>query len=85
MDVAPSPAIPAHRAAGMPLCVETEIGIEKRCLTCGEYWPADAEFFEPKPRSKDRLSPRCIACIKARNWAYHAQHYFLFRRIREMP
>ena len=24
---------------------ETEIGVEARCTKCGDYWPADAEFF----------------------------------------
>jgi hypothetical protein len=46
----------------------TELGNEKRCLTCGEYWPADHEFFETMRSSRDGLTPRCIACIKARLW-----------------
>jgi hypothetical protein len=51
-----------------PLKMITELGNEKRCLTCGEYWPADHEFFEPMRSSRDGLTPRCIACIKARLW-----------------
>lgn len=46
----------------------TELGEEKRCIACGEYWPADAEFFDRKISSRDGLTPRCIACIKARVW-----------------
>lgn len=47
----------------------SEIGMEKQCITCGEYWPADAEFFEYAKKTRDRLSARCIACIKAKTWA----------------
>jgi hypothetical protein len=56
---------------GIKRTVETDIGTEKYCLSCKEYWPADTEFFEFHPSSKDRLSQRCIACIKARNWGKH--------------
>lgn len=47
----------------------TEIGQEKRCITCGEYWPADAEFFEAAKKTRDRLSQRCIACIVEKTWS----------------
>jgi hypothetical protein len=47
----------------------TDIGPEKRCLTCGEYWPADLEFFDPAKSTRDRLSMRCVACIKEKNWS----------------
>lgn len=47
----------------------SDIGKEKRCITCGEYWPADAEFFDGAKKTRDRLSARCIACIKAKTWA----------------
>jgi hypothetical protein len=53
-----------------PLKADTEIGVEKRCMSCGEYWPADTEFFETKISSRDGLSARCIACVKAKIWAY---------------
>jgi hypothetical protein len=46
----------------------TELGEEKQCMCCGEYWPADVEFFAAQRSSKDGLSPRCIACIKERVW-----------------
>lgn len=51
-----------------PLKIVTELGSEKRCMTCGEYWPADREFFEVMRSSRDGLTPRCIACIKAKLW-----------------
>ncbi len=47
----------------------TDIGKEKRCITCGEYWPADTEFFEVSHKTRDRLSARCIACIKENTWS----------------
>ena len=48
----------------------SELGLEKRCLTCNEYWPADEEFFSLAPRSRDGLTTRCIACIKSKQWTY---------------
>ncbi|HJV50104.1 MAG TPA: hypothetical protein VJ652_01505 [Noviherbaspirillum sp.] len=48
--------------------IETEIGTEKRCVSCHEYWPADTEFFVQQQKSRDRLSSRCIACIRAGYW-----------------
>jgi hypothetical protein len=51
-----------------PMKVITELGNEKRCRVCGEYWPTDHEFFEPMRSSRDGLTQRCIACIKAKLW-----------------
>lgn len=48
---------------------ESELGREKYCFTCGEFWPADEEFFARSKSGKGQLSPRCIACSKARVWA----------------
>lgn len=48
----------------------SELGTEKRCRCCGEFWPADGEFFHPMRSSKDGLSQRCIACIKAGLWHF---------------
>jgi hypothetical protein len=44
----------------------TELGAEKRCLACGEYWPADTEFFQSRLVTRDRLSACCIACSRER-------------------
>ncbi len=51
-----------------PFKAVTELGIEKRCRSCGDFWPADCEFFAPMSSSRDGLTPRCIACIKAGSW-----------------
>jgi len=50
---------------------ESELGVEKYCFTCGEFWPADEEFFGPSKTSKDRLALRCKACCKAGTWMPH--------------
>jgi hypothetical protein len=34
----------------------------KRCLKCGEEWPADGEFFFRSARRKDGLAAWCRAC-----------------------
>ncbi len=47
----------------------TEFGDEKRCMACGEYWPADAEFFAPRSATRDRLATRCLACAREGRWA----------------
>lgn len=53
-----------------PWKITTELGDEKRCMACGEYWPADHEFFNTMRSGRDGLTPRCIACIKAGEWRY---------------
>ena len=51
---------------------KTELGIEKRCSKCHEYWPADSEFFMRRKDSKDGLDGYCKACRQeSRNNAYH--------------
>lgn len=48
----------------------SDIGCEKRCPSCGEYWPADNEFFAAASSSRDGLARRCLACVKERVWAF---------------
>ena len=36
-----------------------DCGHELKCSKCGEFWPADSEFFYC---SKGRISSWCIAC-----------------------
>jgi hypothetical protein len=48
--------------------IVSDLGIEKQCLACCEYWPSDIEFFEARNASRDRLSVRCIACTKEKRW-----------------
>lgn len=42
--------------------IETELGQELRCAQCGEYWPADREFF---PFRNGRPRACCKACHSA--------------------
>lgn len=42
--------------------VFSELGLEKRCTCCLEFFPADTEFFAPKPKSRDGLSTQCKVC-----------------------
>ena len=42
----------------------TELGHEKRCPRCRDFWPATSEFFYPI--SKERLHSYCIACFNER-------------------
>ena len=47
----------------MTLYIVTELGREKRCPRCGEYWPATGEFFWPRSgRRSHLLRPWCHAC-----------------------
>jgi len=32
----------------MKRTIETELGTERQCARCGEYWPLDPEFFNKK-------------------------------------
>lgn len=31
-----------------PKYIETELGQEKLCIHCGEYWPLDSEFYSTR-------------------------------------
>lgn len=48
----------------MAKTIETELGIEKQCTACGEFWPADKEFFYSA--GNGRLMAQCIACCEER-------------------
>lgn len=37
--------------------------LEKRCGRCGEYWPADLEFFYPHRQCSCGLHTYCRACF----------------------
>lgn len=41
---------------------ETELGDEIKCSKCGEFWPADAEFFF---MNKGRPHSWCKACYRS--------------------
>ena len=36
---------------------------EKFCKKCGEWWPADGEFFFRRARNPDGLDWACRACV----------------------
>lgn len=38
----------------------TELGPEKRCVVCGEWWPLD--FFHKDPAQFDGTRNECSAC-----------------------
>lgn len=40
----------------------TEIGLEKWCPGCEQWWPADAEFFHTHPEGHCGLRSSCKAC-----------------------
>jgi hypothetical protein len=37
----------------------TELGIERRCFACGEWWPQDETFWY---LSRGKVMGRCRAC-----------------------
>jgi hypothetical protein len=45
---------------------------EKRCTKCGEYWPADLEFFS---RKQNGLHSWCRACLREANDAIKRKKY----------
>lgn len=46
------------------LYIYTELGCEKRCSACGEYYPLDNEFFYRKgsKNGKIKYTAQCKAC-----------------------
>lgn len=45
----------------------SDIGLEKRCPDCGDWWPVDDEFyFVQRERGVERPSACCKACYLAR-------------------
>lgn len=48
-------------ARGMPIR-ETELGIERKCSVCREWWPLDAEFFTRQPNGYQGFHGQCKAC-----------------------
>lgn len=48
-----------------PRIIQTELGTEKYCTRCDDYWPLDSEFFYWNS-SKNSYECWCIACY--RDW-----------------
>jgi hypothetical protein len=45
--------------------METELGTERRCTKCGDYWPEDREFWfigKRKNQNKPCIQQPCKAC-----------------------
>lgn len=40
----------------------TELGIERQCNACGEWWPLDREFYHLAPKGLLGFKARCRAC-----------------------
>lgn len=51
--------------------IVTELGREMKCNRCGEFWPADQEFWYRE--GKKGLSCWCIACY--REWRNARKKY----------
>jgi hypothetical protein len=42
----------------------TDLGLEKLCSRCDEYYPADTEFWYYQPSSRQGLNNYCHACYR---------------------
>lgn len=43
---------------------ETDLGIEKQCTRCGEFWPVDDEFYPVQREAAGvRAASMCRACF----------------------
>lgn len=62
-DIVP-PELLARRFASGYYRVDDDGGIEKRCSTCRDYWPADHEFFNFNSKESDGLHCMCRDCQK---------------------
>lgn len=40
----------------------SELGLEARCSTCKQFWPADTEFYHAAKSNIDGLASQCKAC-----------------------
>ena len=45
-----------------PPVAETELGVERQCNSCLEWWPLDAEFFYRQPNGFLGFQGMCKAC-----------------------
>lgn len=69
---APLTATSHAGTAGDIFHMQSELGLEKCCLACRQFWPADSEFFAPLASSRDGWTTRCKACIAERYWGRRA-------------
>lgn len=51
-----------HAADDRPVEI-TDLGLERRCNTCREWWPMDGEFFHRNPKGIGGFLGTCRACF----------------------
>lgn len=49
-----------------PMTKTTELGTERRCTKCDEFWPDDAEFFYTKHGKTQQPCKACYAQLPSR-------------------
>jgi hypothetical protein len=47
----------------VPEVVATELGVERKCRGCGEFWPLDTDFFSRQPGGFRGFQAVCKACL----------------------
>ena len=57
---------------------EEELGVQRRCPRCGEFWPEDHEFFYPARRGG--FQAYCKAC-----WHERSAAAYIARRAQRDP
>lgn len=68
--------IPSARAWGRGMTtgqyrVSVDVGLERLCYCCGNYWPADSEFWSPRSDRACGVDAYCRACAVE----YWREHY----------
>lgn len=48
-------------------CIRTEVGLEKHCPKCDDYWPMDTEFWFAS-KTEDGLFAWCRSCYTKHRW-----------------
>lgn len=56
--------------------IVTELGVERLCRGCGEFWPRDDTFWYFDPRHPHRVMGRCRACWSERVRDEHGRARF---------
>ena len=68
---------------------EEELGPQRRCRTCAEWWPADGEFWEPRAATcracrgsvRERHTPPERMARRREQWRVAAARYTAKRRV----
>lgn len=56
------PSCPPPPITGKRWRMDDELGLEKQCSRCEEWWPADTEFFNHARSERGGLHVWCRAC-----------------------